>query len=77
MPLSKKFAAEFIGAANVVPLSDLRAEGGKARARTPWGEIYFLSNGPTTPRSIVIRPEDFQLVANLAFPNRLPLAGCL
>jgi iron(III) transport system ATP-binding protein len=59
-----RFAAEFIGAANVVPLSDLRAEGGKARARTPWGEIYFLSNGPTMPRSIVIRPEDFQLVAN-------------
>ena len=59
-----RFAAEFIGSANVVPLSDLHSEGGKARARTPWGEIYFLSDGQTTPRSIVIRPEDFQVVAN-------------
>ena len=59
-----RFAAEFIGAANVVPLSDLRSEGDKTRARTPWGEIYFLSDGPATPRSIVSRPEDFQLVAN-------------
>jgi iron(III) transport system ATP-binding protein len=59
-----RFAAEFIGAANVVPLSDLRSEGGKTRARTPWGDIYFLSDGPKPPRSIVIRPEDFQIIPN-------------
>ena len=40
-----RFAAEFIGAADVVLLSDLRSEGDKTRARTPWGEIYFLSDG--------------------------------
>ena len=57
-----RFAAEFIGAANVVPLSDLRSEGGKSRARTPWGEIHFISDGQKTPRSIVIRPEDFQII---------------
>jgi iron(III) transport system ATP-binding protein len=57
-----RFAAEFIGAANVIPLSDLHAEGGKTRARIPWGEIHFLSDGQKTPRSIVIRPEDFQII---------------
>ena len=67
-----RFAAEFIGAANVVPLSDLCAEGGRLRARTPWGEIYFLSDGQTTPRSIVIRPEDFQLVPDREGENTWP-----
>jgi len=57
-----RFAAEFIGAANVVPVSDLRSDGGKTRARTPWGEICFNSDGPKTPHSIVIRPEDFQII---------------
>jgi iron(III) transport system ATP-binding protein len=56
-----RFAAEFIGAANVIPVSDLRSEGGKTRARAPWGEIYFTFDGRKTPRSIVIRPEDFQI----------------
>jgi iron(III) transport system ATP-binding protein len=58
-----RFAAEFIGAANVVPVSDLRSEGGKTRARAPWGEIYFNSDGQKAPRSIVIRPEDFQIIS--------------
>jgi iron(III) transport system ATP-binding protein len=58
-----RFAAEFIGAANVIPLSDLRSEGGTSRAQTPWGEIYFIPEDQKTPRSIVIRPEDFQIVA--------------
>ena len=43
------------------PISAPRAA---KRERACRGEIYFLSDGPATPRSIVIRPEDFQLVAN-------------
>src|SRR5262245_25016676 len=57
-----RFAAEFIGAANVVPVSDLRSEGDKTRARAPWGEICFSFDGQKAPRSIVIRPEDFQII---------------
>jgi iron(III) transport system ATP-binding protein len=67
-----RFAAEFIGAANVIPLSDLRAEGGKVRARAPWGEIYFVSDSQKTPRSVVIRPEDFQLVPDHEGENTWP-----
>ena len=59
-----RFAAEFIGAANVVPVSDLRSVGGKTHARTSWGEIVFNSDGQKAPRSIVIRPEDFQIVSS-------------
>jgi len=57
-----RFAAEFIGAANVVPVSDLRSDSGKTRARAPWGEICFIADGEKTPRSVVIRPEDFQII---------------
>ena len=67
-----RFAAEFIGAANVIPLSDLRSEGGKSRARTPWGEIHFLSDGQKIARSIVIRPEDFQIIPNSEGENIWP-----
>ena len=67
-----RFAAEFIGAANVVPLSDLRAEGGRMRAHAPWGEIYFPLDGQKAPRSVVIRPEDFQLVADCDGENTWP-----
>ena len=67
-----RFAAEFIGAANVVPLLDLHAEGGRMRAHAPWGEIYFSSDGQKAPRSVVIRPEDFQLVVDCDGENTWP-----
>ena len=67
-----RFAAEFIGAANVIPLSDLRAQGGRIRARAPWGEVYFLSDGQKTAHSIVIRPEDFQIVPDREGENTWP-----
>jgi iron(III) transport system ATP-binding protein len=67
-----RFAAEFIGAANVVPLTDPSSEGGKARAHTPWGEIHFMLDGQKTPRSIVLRPEDFQIVPNSEGENIWP-----
>jgi iron(III) transport system ATP-binding protein len=67
-----RFAAEFIGAANVVPLTDPSSEGGKARAHTPWGEIHFMLDGQKIPRSIVLRPEDFQIVPNGAGENIWP-----
>ena len=57
-----QFAAEFIGAANVVPLREAQPVDGKTRGHAPWGEIYFLYDGQTTPRSVVIRPEDIQVV---------------
>jgi iron(III) transport system ATP-binding protein len=60
---TSRFAAEFIGAANVVPVSGLRCEAGKTRARAPWGEICFISDSQKTPRSIVIRPEDIQIIS--------------
>lgn len=57
-----RFAAEFIGAANVIPVREPRYEGGKTCAHAPWGDIHFLSDAQTTPCSVVIRPEDFQIV---------------
>jgi len=67
-----RFAAEFIGAAHVVPLLDLRCEGEETRAHTPWGEIHFISDGQKTPRSIVIRPEDFQIIPDGEGENTWP-----
>src|SRR5262249_15632062 len=40
-----RFAAEFIGAGNIVPVQEIRSMGGKARGRVPWGEIHFSHNG--------------------------------
>ncbi len=57
-----QFAAEFIGAANIVPLRESQSVDGKARARAPWGDIYFLYDGQTAPQSVVIRPEDIEVV---------------
>jgi ABC-type Fe3+/spermidine/putrescine transport system ATPase subunit len=58
-----RFAAEFIGAGNVVPLRDIQSVDGKTRGRVPWGEIHFLHNGQTLPNALVIRPEDIQIVS--------------
>ena len=58
-----RFAAEFIGAGNVVPVRDVRPADGKIRGRVPWGEIYFSHNGQTLPQSLVIRPEDIEIVS--------------
>jgi iron(III) transport system ATP-binding protein len=58
-----RFAAEFIGAGNVVPLRDIHSVDGKTRGRVPWGEIHFLHNGQTLPNALVIRPEDIQIVS--------------
>jgi iron(III) transport system ATP-binding protein len=58
-----RFAAEFIGAGNVVPLRDIHSVDGKTRGRVPWGEIYFSHNSQTLPNALVIRPEDIQIVS--------------
>jgi iron(III) transport system ATP-binding protein len=57
-----RFAAEFVGAANVIPVREPRSEGEKTAAHAPWGDIRFMSDYGTIPRSVVIRPEDFQIV---------------
>ena len=58
-----RFAAEFIGAGNVVPVRETQSVDGKSRGRVPWGEIYFSHNGQTIPKALVIRPEDIQIVS--------------
>jgi len=58
-----RFAAEFIGAGNIVPVQEIHSMDGKARGRVPWGEIHFSHNGQTLPSSLVIRPEDIQIVS--------------
>jgi iron(III) transport system ATP-binding protein len=58
-----RFAAEFIGAGNVVPVRETQSVDGKSRGRVPWGEIYFSHNGQTIPKALVIRPEDIQIAS--------------
>ena len=58
-----RFAAEFIGAGNVVPVRETQSVDGKSRERVPWSEIYFSHNGQTIPKALVIRPEDIQIAS--------------
>ena len=67
-----RFAAEFIGAANVVPLREAQSADGKARGHAPWGEIYFLYNGQRIPQALVIRPEDIQIASRAKGDNVWP-----
>ena len=67
-----RFAAEFIGAANVVPLREVQSVDGKTRGSVPWGAIYFLHDGQTIPRALVIRPEDIQLASCATGDNVWP-----
>jgi iron(III) transport system ATP-binding protein len=67
-----RFAAEFIGAGNVVPVQEIQLLDGKTRGRVPWGEIYFSHNGQTIPKALVIRPEDIQIVSRSTKANVWP-----
>ena len=67
-----RFAAEFIGAGNVVPVRETQSVDGKSRGRVPWGEIYFSHNGQTIPKALVIRPEDIQIVSHSTKDNVWP-----
>ena len=67
-----RFAAEFIGAGNVVPVQDIRSVNGKTRGRVSWGEIYFVHDGQTLPNALVIRPEDIQVASHSMKDNVWP-----
>jgi iron(III) transport system ATP-binding protein len=67
-----RFAGEFIGAANVVPVEEAQSMDGQARGRVPWGEIYFLYNGQRPPQALVIRPEDIQIASCVKGDNVWP-----
>jgi iron(III) transport system ATP-binding protein len=69
---TSRFAAEFIGAANVVPLREAQSVDGKTRARVPWGDIHFLYNTQRTPAALVIRPEDIQIAPGANGDNIWP-----
>jgi len=67
-----RFAAEFMGAANVVSVRDAQPVNGRICGQVPWGAIYFMHNGQATPRSVVIRPEDIQIASCATGDNVWP-----
>lgn len=67
-----RFAAEFIGAGNVVPIQEIQSVDGKTCGRVPWGEIYFSHIGQAIPKALVIRPEDIQIVSHSTKENVWP-----
>jgi len=67
-----RFAAEFIGAGNVVPVQEIQSVDGKTRGQVPWGKICFAHIGQAIPSALVIRPEDIQIVSHSAKDNVWP-----
>lgn len=65
-----RFAAEFIGAANLVPLVDPALHDGVWMATAPWGPVALAGQPAATPAHLLIRPEDIHLVTDgAALPN--------
>ena len=60
-----RFAAEFIGAANIIPVRITSRADGAAIAEAPWGSVH-LAEAPFAggDAQLLIRPEDVELVAN-------------
>ena len=61
-----RFAAEFIGAANVVPITELEpgSDGNDQGCKVPWGTLFYSQRKLESPSFVVIRPEDIKVVAS-------------
>jgi len=67
-----RFAAEFIGAANVVPISDPRNVDGQLSGTVPWGELFYSNDTKKPPEFVVIRPEDIRIAKDGEVKNVWP-----
>jgi ABC-type Fe3+/spermidine/putrescine transport system ATPase subunit len=64
-----RFAAEFIGSANVIPVTAPRRLGEYGVGEAPWGEIRFRWTDSQPPVAVAIRPEDLQPGTHEDEPN--------
>jgi iron(III) transport system ATP-binding protein len=59
-----RFAAEFIGAANLVGITDAAHANGVWTAAAPWGRVRLRGRSDLSPTHFLVRPEDIRPVAN-------------
>ena len=58
-----RFAAEFVGAANLVALRSVRRQDGSIIAETPWGTLRIESQADGPIEQVLVRPADIELTA--------------
>lgn len=59
-----RFAAEFVGAANLVAVSDAAHADGVWTATAPWGRVRLAGTPDLRPTHLLVRPEDIQPAAD-------------
>jgi iron(III) transport system ATP-binding protein len=64
-----RFAAEFVGAANLVAVTEAAHADGAWTAMAPWGRVRVAGAPNLLPAHLLVRPEDIQPVASDGRPS--------